>query len=248
MQSRPTLFFDFDDTLSDPIPFFLQFARAFGAGLCARFGGETEAWEKATADMLIAVEDDYKQRFVGQPTNGYCNWLNGLHHRGMQQVFDAMHCPLPDDVERLAAETQFRALSQCNAAFPGATEALQALAGQGYPMHMASGQESRYLRDGLTGMGLVTYFGQLYGPDLVDCAKEGPEYYQRVFDSAGVESNEAIIIDDYPPAIGWAVEVGAKVIQAKLTPVRDEETQSGVVAVVTDLHHLPHLIAYIVGD
>lgn len=243
MQRRPTVFFDFDDTLSDPIPFFLQFTRECGGLFNARFGGETEAWEKAITEMLVAIEMDYIQRFIGYPTNGYREWLRDLRTTALRQPFEALQIPLPAEVPLLYSEIQFTALSRCNAAFPGAQVALQTLSEQGYPLHMASGQESAYLRGSLTGMGLHSYFDRLFGPDLIDCAKEGEEYYRRVFDAVGVGAAEVIIVDDYPPAIGWAVATGAKVIQAKLSPVRHEETQPGVVAVVTDLNALPDLIA-----
>jgi phosphoglycolate phosphatase-like HAD superfamily hydrolase len=245
VQKRPTILFDFDDTLSDPIPFFLQFAREIGAYLSPRFGKKPEAWEKAAADMLIAVQEDYWERFGGNPTNGYLDWLHSLRRRSLQWMFDAVELPLPPDVERLARELQFEALSRCHAGFLGAGEAVAALHRAGYPLHMASGQESDYLCGGLTGLVLTPYFGRLFGPDLIDCAKEGPEYYHRVFAALGVQGEDVIVVDDYPPAIGWAVSTGAQVIQAQLSPVIREPVQPGIVATLTDLHDLPALIAQI---
>lgn len=242
MRKRPTIFLDFDDTLSDPTPFFSQFAREIGGYLSLRFGGEPSAWAKATADMLVAVEDDYKRRFVGNPTNGYLEWLRALRFRSLHLVFEAMAMPVPPDAERFSLQVQFEALSQCNAAFFGAEQALAALKAQGCALHMASGQESEYLRGGLTGMGLVQYVDRLFGPDLVDCAKEGPEYYARVFAATGVRGEGAIVVDDYPPAIRWALTQGAKVIQAKLSPIRHEATVPGVAVVMTDLRTLPYLV------
>jgi phosphoglycolate phosphatase-like HAD superfamily hydrolase len=239
--------FDFDDTLSDPIPFFLQFAREIGLYAHRRFGGDMAAWDRAAADMLIAVQEEYWERFRGNPTNGYLDWLNALRLHSMQMLFEPMALSLPPDAEAVALDLQFEALSRCHAGFPGAEIAVAALAEAGYPLHMASGQESEYLRGGLTGLGLTSYFGRLFGPDLIDCAKEGPEYYERVFTALGVRSDEVIVVDDYPPAIGWAVEVGARVVQAKLSPVRHESTQPGVSAVLTDLHDLPRLIAQLRG-
>lgn len=245
MQQRPTVLFDFDDTLSDPIPFFLQFAREIGVYLSHRFGKEQAAWEKAAADMLIAVQDDYWDHFGGNPTNGYLDWLHTLPERTIRMMFDAVALPMPSDADRLAVDLQFSALSRCHAGFPGAEQVVAELHRQGYALHMASGQESEYLRGGLTGLGLTPYFGRLFGPDLIDCAKEGMEYYIRVFAALGVSSDEVIVVDDYPPAIGWAVGTGAHVIQAKLSPVIHQPIQPGVAAVMTDLHDLPALIAQI---
>lgn len=243
MSNMPTVLIDFDDTLSDPIPFFLQFTREIGGSLSDRFGGEPAAWDKAAVEMLHVVQDDYLDRFVGNPTAGYLEWLRALRFRSMRLVCDAMAVSVPPDVERLSLEVQFEALSRCHAGFPGAEQALAELAEHGYPLHMASGQESEYLRGGLTGQGLTRFFGRLFGPDLIDCAKEGTEYYTRVFAALGVRSDRVIVVDDYPPAIGWAVAAGAQVIQAKLSPHIAHSTQPGVAAVVTDLRDLPRLVA-----
>ena len=245
MQKRPTVLLDFDDTLSDPIPFFIQFARQIGGCLSERFGGEPSVWEKAAADMLIEIQDDYVARFVGDPTNGYLQWLGSVRLWSMQLLFDAVKLPTPNDAERLSIALQFKALSQCHAGFPGVQTAISELENRGYPLHMASGQESEYLRGGLTGLGLIRFLGSLFGPDLIDCAKEGTEYYTRVFAALGVRGDQVIVVDDYPPAIGWAIEAGAHVIQAKLSPIVREPTQPGVAAVLTDLHNLPALVAQI---
>jgi len=245
VQQKPTVFIDFDDTLSDPIPFFTQFARESATLFRAQFGGDQADWERAMGDMLVAVHDDYLVRFVDNPTNGYLDWLKALRLQSMQLLFDAMELPVPPNAEGLCVETQFTALSKCNAAFPGAEQMLVELTQQGYPLHMASGQESEYLRAGLTGLGLAHYFGRLFGPDLVDCAKEGLEYYTRVFEAVGVQSKDVIVVDDYPPAIGWAVASGAKVIQVQLSPLVHQPIQPGIAALVTHLRDLPWQIARI---
>ena len=247
MQQRPTVFIDFDDTLSDPIPFFIQFARESATLFRAQFDGDLADWERAMADMMVAVHDDYLVRFVDNPTNGYLDWLQALRLRSMQSVFDTMRLPLPENAERLGIETQFAALSKCHAGFSGAEEMLAELTQQGYLLHMASGQESEYLRGGLTGLGLTHYFDRLFGPDLVDCAKEGTEYYARVFEAVGVQSSEVIVVDDYPPAIGWAVASGAKVIQVQLSPLVHHSIQPGIAALVTHLRDIPWQIARISG-
>jgi len=82
-----------------------------------------------------------------------------------------------------------------------------------------------------------------FGPDLIDCAKEGVDYYHRLFNVLGVKSDSVIVVDDYPPAIGWALEVGANVIQIKLSKERKFDTVPGVAAVVTDFRTLPDVVA-----
>ncbi len=246
--NRPTVFLDFDDTLSDPIPFFLQFVHEISTLFCARFGGDAQEWERVATHMLVYVEDGYKARFIGTPRNGYLEWLHSLPMVTMGLMFGGMEIPIPHDAASLSSTIQFEALKRCNVAFPGVDRSLKALSAQGYHLHMASGQESNYLRGALTGMEILSHFDRLFGPDLIDCAKEGLEYYQRVFAAVGVSSSEVIIVDDYPPAIGWALESGAKVIQVKLSPIRHEQTIAGVSAVVTDFHLLPEAVQKIANS
>jgi FMN phosphatase YigB (HAD superfamily) len=55
-------------------------------------------------------------------------------------------------------------------------------------------------------------FGRLYGPDLIDTFKEGPEYYKRIFADVGTVPRDALVVDDNPRAIMWAAQVGAQTI------------------------------------
>src|SRR4030095_7634308 len=108
-----------------------------------------------------------------------------------------------------------------------------------------SGQESEWLRASLIGAGLESYLERKFGPDLIDCAKEGTAYYERLFAAAGVRAAEALVVDDQPDPLRWALQMGAKVIQAKLSPERHHETVPGVAAVLTHLRDLPGLVNHL---
>jgi phosphoglycolate phosphatase-like HAD superfamily hydrolase len=236
------VFLDFDDTLSDPFVFHTQYVREVGALLAPQYGGDAEQWAKAAIDMLEALEKEYVARFEANPLNGYCDWLNTVRERSARQMFERMAIPVPPDVARIARETQFNALLQCNAAFPGAAEALTELFEAGCRIQIASGQESEYLMAALMGAGLESYTESKFGPDLVDCAKEGPEYYERIFEATGVKAAEVVVVDDSPPAIGWAMQAGAAVIQSKLSRERHFEVVGGVAGVLSDLRDLPMMV------
>ena len=160
-------------------------------------------------------------------------------------MFERMGLPIPSDAARIARETQFNALIQCNAAFPGAQEVVKALFDSGHRIQIASGQESEYLVAALRGAGLEKYIESKFGPDLIDCAKEGPEYYSRIFEATGVRAQDAVVVDDWPPAITWALQTGARVIQSKLSRERHFETVQGVAAILTDLRALPDEIEHL---
>ena len=242
-ESEPrTVFLDFDETVSDQMRFNLLYVREIGRRMAARHGGDSEAWAKSAIDMMVAVEEDYVARFVGNPLNGNCEWLADFRVGSIGLLYKGMGLPVPEDAARLSLQIQREALCGCDAAFPGAPEALAAISSAGHRIHMASGQESEFLRGGMTGNGCARYIDRFFGPDLVGCAKEGPEYYERVFRAVGISPSEAIVVDDYPPAIGWALDVGATVVQMRLSSVHHFDVVPGVAAVITDHRDLPNVV------
>ncbi len=99
-----------------------------------------------------------------------------------------------------------------HAALPGATEAIRALHRAGYTLHTASGAAPEQLAGCLDGMGVRGCFGRLYGADLLNTFKEGPEYFARLFADVGVPPITALVIDDSPDALAWAAHVGARTL------------------------------------
>ena len=191
--------------------------------------------------MLETLEAQYIAQFRAIPTN-YNAWFARLHPQAMELVFGGMGLPVPANAEQLSRDTQKQALSACDAAFPGAKQAVETLKQRGYTLHMASGNDSGHLRSALAGMGLEPCFERLYGPDLVDCAKESPEFYKRVFADLNLPPAQALIIDNDPNAIRWAQFVGAKAIQVDLLPYKQVETPLGIAGKTRDMAQLPALI------
>ena len=244
----PVLFLDFDDTLSEQIPFNMQYVRGIGTALAALYGGDTEEWARHGADMMLALEADYAARFRDAPLNGYCAWLPLMLSRAVEMLFAGMGLSLPPDPRETAFQMRDIALSQCDSLFPGARTAIRTLHECGFLLHMASGNDSAHLRAALRGAGLDVWFRSLYGPDLIDCAKEGPQFYERIFTATGVPPREALIIDNDPAAIAWACTAGARAIQVKLLPYRTVETAAGAAAAVTDLARLPEVVQALSSD
>ncbi len=192
-------------------------------------------------DMLETLEAQYIAQFRVTPTN-YNAWFARLHAQAMQLVFDGMGLPVPENAEQLSRDTQKRALSACDAAFPGAKQAVETLKQRGYTLHTASGNDSGHLRNALAGIGLEPCFERFYGPDLVDCAKESPEFYKRIFADLNLPPSHALIIDNDPNAIRWAQSLGAKAIQVDLLPYKKLETASGIAGKIRDIAQLPALV------
>lgn len=55
-------------------------------------------------------------------------------------------------------------------------------------------------------------FGRLYGSDLLNTFKEGPEYYARLFADLCIAPGDALIVDDSPRALAWASTLGARTV------------------------------------
>lgn len=237
------VFLDFDDTLSDEARFSIQFVKALGRTLGEKYGcASEEAWRDGVVTMLLHIVQDYAEHFRGRPQNGYCAWLDRMRPMATEVLFERMNLPRPPASHEESIEIQARALQQCNALFGGAEHALHMLRCAGHRVLMASGHESRYLQAALQGAAVHTYPEQFFGPDLVDCAKEGPEYFACIFAAANVSPQEAIVVDDLPEAIGWALETGASAIQSCLSPVRRYPPVPGVSNVLTDLYRLPDIV------
>lgn len=242
--SMPILFFDFDDTLSEQAVFNLHYVRAIGQILSSRFGGEEAQWAQSAIDMFVTLEAQYIERFREVPI-GYNAWFKTMHTQAMQLLFSSMSMAVPPDAEQLSKTTQQRALAECDATFPGTRDVIASLIETGYTLHMASGNDSEHLRFALEGTKLAPYFDRLYGPDLIDCAKEGPEFYVRIFQSLKIAPDRAIIIDNDPNAISWAIAVGAQAIQVDFLSYKQVPTASGALARIKNFAELPPLLAHI---
>jgi FMN phosphatase YigB (HAD superfamily) len=238
MPKAMCIFLDFDDTLSEQIPFNLQFCRAIGDFVAAIYGGDPEDWAQSAIDMMVALEADYLARFRADPTNGYCGWLESTRARATELLFAGMNIETPATAVALSIRIQAEALAHCNALFPSAHEAVTELRTQGFDVHMASGNESAHLSAALRAVGLEASIGHFFGPDLIDCAKEGPEFYRRIFQRLNLPAERALIVDNDPVAIGWAVAAGASAIQVNLLPDRHVETAIGATEVIADLRDL----------
>ena len=108
----------------------------------------------------------------------------------------------------LARQADEWIIPRVRSAYAGVADAVAALSGD-YALYTASGSSSRELDLYLGAMGVRAHFRRLYGPDLVGTPKNRTLYYERIFADAGVDPATVVVVDDSPPAIGWAVAAGA---------------------------------------
>src|SRR5437588_12990690 len=120
--------------------------------------------------------------------------------------------PRDEECLRLARHAAAFITRRVQAALPGVGDTTRALRRQGYMLHTASGESSLDREGYMQAMGVRDCSGRLYGPDLIDTLKEGPEYYERIFADLGIAVADTLVVDDSPRAIGWAVQVGARAV------------------------------------
>jgi beta-phosphoglucomutase-like phosphatase (HAD superfamily) len=91
----------------------------------------------------------------------------------------------------------------------GALEAVAGLRALGLRLFVASAAPSSYVRRCLEIAGLLGSFEAVFGPDVVDGLKCGPEFYRRAFRMAALEPEQCLVVDDSPGPLAWAREAGA---------------------------------------
>jgi HAD superfamily hydrolase (TIGR01509 family) len=236
---RYTLFLDDGEVMNDNSRRGPQWRRLLGEFLTPRLGASPEAWAKANLKVVgqlwgagdTALRDG--ARDFGEYLRRYRRaWLLGM----CQQAGVA---PPPDaEVERLVDDATRYVCRRVRAGYPGAAAAIRRLRREGFALHTASSEPSLELAGYLEGMGVRDCFGGLYGPDLVGVWKDGPEYYARIFARAGVDPGNAIVIDDSPAALGWAMEAGARAV--RVGPAR---LPAGAMIAIPALKDLPAAVA-----
>jgi HAD superfamily hydrolase (TIGR01509 family) len=191
-----------------------QWRRLVGEFFAPRLGGAPDAWAEANLTMTMNhfAADAWLARLAA--ASSYADFRRTYHRDWLGDMCVLVGAPAPSEVEclALAQEAEEWIIGRVQSAFPGAAEAIRTLCEDGYTLHTASGESSAELTGYLTGMGVRACFGRLYGPDLLDCFKTGPEYYARLLADAGVAPTDALIVDDSPQVLGWAAEVGARTV------------------------------------
>jgi phosphoglycolate phosphatase-like HAD superfamily hydrolase len=206
-----TLFIDDGGVINDNSARGPQWQRLVAAFFAPRLGGTPEAWAAANYELISSIlsAEAWDARLRAAPDYAtfdhhyQWDWLRGMCERVGVAV------PPEAEAVALAREATAWLIPQVRAAFPGAVEAIWALHGAGYTLYTASGEPASDLAGYLGGLGVRDCFTRLYGPDLIETFKVGPEFHARLLADAGVAPQDALIVDDNPTVIGWAASVGA---------------------------------------
>ena len=211
---RLVIFLDDGGVMNDPRVRRVQWPRMVADFFVPKLGGTPEAWTDANSRVITRLlgADPWQARLRAAPD--YASFDRQYQIDWVRWMCDLVGVSAPADEECVAlGHAATRSITpRVRAAFPGVVAAIRTLRRHGYVLHTASGEASEDLDGYLLGMGVRECFGTLYGPDLLNTFKDGPQFYRRIFADAGVEPRDALVVDDNANAAGWAAQAGAKTV------------------------------------
>jgi HAD superfamily hydrolase (TIGR01509 family) len=211
---RLMVFLDDCGVMNDNSTRALQWQRLVSEFFVPLLGGPAEAWTHANRVVADRLFEPVAWRRRVQAAPDYGSFERAYQVEWLQGMCELVGVGTPPEEECLRLARRAAAFITCRvqAAFPGAVDTIRTLHRQGYTLHTASGESSLDLVGYLQAMGVRECFGRLYGPDLIETLKEGPEYYERLFADLGIAPTDALVVDDSPRAIEWATQVGARAV------------------------------------
>jgi HAD superfamily hydrolase (TIGR01509 family) len=189
-----------------------QWRRFIGEFLSPRLGGSPEAWGAAN---VSAFERQIERWRAAMAARGPAD-IRGFFAKDARLWFldmcDVVGIPRPSDAdaERIAADTTRYVREHLEIRVPRIVEALRELRARGLILHVASGDAHEDLVQYLERIGARDLFDRVYGSDLVNTWKFGPEYYRAVLADSRVDPERAAVVDDSPKALSWARACGLR--------------------------------------
>lgn len=198
------------DSADDIAP---QWRRLIGEFLAPRLGGRPESWGEANRR---AFQRQLERQRVAMAQRSRAD-IRGFFAKEVRLWFldlcDSMAVPRPadEDAERIAAETVSYVKERLEIRAPRrGLEALRALRRHGIVLHVASGHAHEDLVAFLEHIGARDLFDRVYGSDLVNTWKSGPDYYRAILRDSQVDPARAAVVDDSRIALSWARECGLR--------------------------------------
>jgi beta-phosphoglucomutase-like phosphatase (HAD superfamily) len=212
------IFFDDGGVLNDNKIRGAHWKRLVGEYYSMLFGGDPEIWGEANHKLITSLFDifwrDGKEKF-----GDYNSFYNDFKKKMVNGMFKETGNEIPKNINFIKVfngATQY-VIPKVRSAIPGIIDSIKELHSKGFTLYTAAGAVSNEMKMYLEAMGIIGYFKEFYGPDLINTWKSGTAFYRAIFKHSGVDPIKAIIVDDQPRFLENALEVGANVIQACIT-------------------------------
>lgn len=161
-----------------------------------------QAWQAVVRSYGGVLEDSAYAGIVGLTQERSAEYA--MEHSGIH--FDLEEsCALSWEWIIAKLKTDIRPL-------PGASELVQALAGRGCPLAIASNGITRYIESALEGLGLTAFFPIRVGVDQVAQGKPEPDVYLSAAHRLGVNPRRCLAVEDSRVGVRAANAAGLRAI------------------------------------
>lgn len=191
-----------------------------------------KAWELTSERLGIEVPEDLVYSFIGRTQPAVLGLL-AESCGGMEVARRAYDIHRVITVE--LAKTDL-------VAKPGAYEALDALADEGYYLGVASSSRLETIRGNLGRLGLLDFFEDLTSGDEVSAGKPDPEIFQLAASRAGAEPGECIVVEDSPNGVRSGHAAGTHVVMVPDVIAPTPEISAMCDAILESLVELPRAV------
>ena len=196
-----------DNRLREP-----EWRRIIGEFMSPRLGGMPTLWAEANREVFPPLWSDLQKRIADFVTHREFQREYELLWIKRMCAFVGVEVPSDDLAIALVREAAVSIGEQVQAEIDGAADAVKTLRKAGYVLHMASGTPSWELEAILSRMGIRQEFAELYGPDIIDHVKHGPDFYSRIFAHAVVAPSECLVIESSQECCRRAIAAGARTV------------------------------------
>ena len=162
---------------------------------------------------LIVQTNQEAQRIMGYPLTGEAGILATIG-LPLRECILTMYPDLPAEELPVWIKTYREVFDSLKGQivprlFPNVRETLEALAGKGYRLTVASSRGTVSLKDFLREMGIAPCISYVLGADDVKLAKPHPEPVLKTLEAMSCDASEALVVGDMPVDILMGLAAGA---------------------------------------
>ncbi len=194
-----------------------QWLRLVGEFFVPRLGGTAGQWADANNEVFPKL---FAEVFMPGPLAAQSmeEWERYYAVEWSRRMIGHVGVAVSEDEDelfRLSRAAEAFIIPQTKADFPGAAEALEQLSDAGFKLFTSSGSTSWELEQYIASMGrpgIRGRFERLYGRDLIQQVKSGPEFYGKIFEDSGVNPAVSLVLDDSEKSLDWAASHEAQTL------------------------------------
>lgn len=189
-----------------------QWQQHVGDFLSRELGGAPARWAEANR---YAIERSW-ERFR-DPARARRDVREYIHSDGRVWLADmcaqaGVALPDRDRIDDIVERAGRYVTERVRAFYPEVAEALRSLRARGYVLYTSSGNIEADLDGYLRAEGVRELFRTLYGSDIVNTWKLGPQFYSAILAHAGIPPGDAVMVDDSRRAVDWARASGMRAL------------------------------------